>query len=306
MDVDGLLWFLALDVALINGDGYWTRSSDYSLYLDDKGKFHVLPADMNEAFRPGMGPGMGGPRMIVMPRPGEVLPGPVQEMLALTAEQKKRLADLQKETEAKVEKILTEEQNKQLKEMRDRGPAAFGPPGFGPPGGPGGPPGGPGGFGPVPGGPGGFGPPGGGPGGFGPPGGPGGPGGFGPPGGGSGGVELDPLVNATNPRMPLRSKVLAVPSLRARYLANVRTIAEKSLDWKTLGPVVAQYRKLIDREVEIDTRKLESYESFRAVTADTVDAGRRGREMPLRAFADQRRKYLLDYREPKPSAGAQR
>jgi spore coat protein CotH len=37
LDIDGVLWFLALDVALINSDGYWTRASDYSLFLDEKG-----------------------------------------------------------------------------------------------------------------------------------------------------------------------------------------------------------------------------------------------------------------------------
>lgn len=292
LDVDSLLWFLALDVALINGDGYWVRSSDYSLYLDPKGKFHVIPSDMNEAFRPAGGPGFG-PRFM-MGRPGDILPGPLQDMLRLTDEQKKQVAELQKEADAKVEKILTEDQRKQLKEMRDRGPMGFGPPG------------GPGGFGPPPGGPGGFGPPPGGP----PPGGfppPGGPGGFGPPGGfGSGGVDLDPLVGLTNPRMPLRSKVLAVPGLRAKYLEHVRTIAAESLDWKNLGPVVARYRALIEKEVEADTRKLDPYEAFLRETADEAAPAARGREMPLRAFADQRRKYLMEYKEPKPAAGAAR
>ena len=28
LDIDGALWFLALDVAVINCDGYWIRSSD--------------------------------------------------------------------------------------------------------------------------------------------------------------------------------------------------------------------------------------------------------------------------------------
>ena len=61
LDIDGALRFLALDVALINNDGYWVRASDYSLFRDPKGVFHVIPHDMNEAFHPGMGPGMGGP-----------------------------------------------------------------------------------------------------------------------------------------------------------------------------------------------------------------------------------------------------
>ena len=66
LDIDGALWFMAADVALINSDGYWTRASDYSLYQDETGKFHVLPHDMNEAFHEfhgGDGPrGPGGRR----------------------------------------------------------------------------------------------------------------------------------------------------------------------------------------------------------------------------------------------------
>jgi hypothetical protein len=190
LDIDGLLWFLALDVALINCDGYWIRASDYNLYLDPKGKFHVIPHDMNEAFRPPMGPGMfGGPK---------------------------------------------------------GGGKGEGRPGAGAP--------------PVQ-------------------------------------VALDPLVGLTDKSKPLRSKVLAVPALREKYLANVKTIAADSLDWGKLGPVVANYRRLIEKEVEADTRKLESFTAFQAVTADTPGPAR-GREFPLRTFADQRRKYLLDYQPP--------
>ena len=29
LDIDGVLRFLAVDNVLINGDGYWTRASDY-------------------------------------------------------------------------------------------------------------------------------------------------------------------------------------------------------------------------------------------------------------------------------------
>ena len=118
-------------------------------------------------------------------------------------------------------------------------------------------------------------------------------------GGGGSGLELDPLVGLTDNRKALRSKILAVPSLRAKYLQDVKTIAEKSLDWKTLGPVVAQYRKLIEAELKADTKKLEPFEAFERTTADTVPEGSRGRETALRAFADQRRKYLLAYQEKK-------
>jgi len=107
-------------------------------------------------FPPPGGPGgmMGGPP----PRPGEILPGMIRRNLKLTAAQTKQLDDLQKEVDSKVEKILNDDQKKQLKAMRQRGPGMFGgpggrPPGFGPGGRPGGPPDGPGGDGPPDGGP---------------------------------------------------------------------------------------------------------------------------------------------------------
>jgi hypothetical protein len=76
------------------------------------------------------GRGFGGP-----PQPGQILPPFLQDRLNLTAEQKEQLEGLQKEIDGKLAKILTEEQKKQLKEMRE---------GFRR-GGPGGPPGGEGG-----------------------------------------------------------------------------------------------------------------------------------------------------------------
>ena len=90
---------------------------------------------------------------------------------------------------------------------------------------------------------------------------------------------------------------------------HVRTLAVQWLDWKNLGPIVARNKALIEKEVEADTRKLESYDEFRKVTADAApaaeeskqpaaeEAGRpvpSGREpMSLRTFADKRRAYLL-------------
>lgn len=53
MDVDNVLRFLALDVALVNGDGYFRDGSDFNLYLSPKGKLSLLPHDANEGFRTG-------------------------------------------------------------------------------------------------------------------------------------------------------------------------------------------------------------------------------------------------------------
>jgi hypothetical protein len=80
LNVDGVLRFLALDMALVNTDGYWTRASDYNIYQDTTGKFHVLPHDMNEAMMipaapagppPGGAPPPGGtPPVAVTSPPG--------------------------------------------------------------------------------------------------------------------------------------------------------------------------------------------------------------------------------------------
>ncbi len=191
-DVDGALKFLAVEVALVNTDGYWTRASDYSLYQDEKGIIHVIPHDVNEAMGPEEG---GGGRRGFGRGPG----GP--------------------------------------------------PPGMGDPNG----------FPPPP--PGGFGGRGSGPGGAGP--------------------NLDPLVGVNDESKPLRSKLLAVPALRARYLSYVRDIAEKWLDWKTLGPLAEKYHDLIAEDVKVDTRKLFDTAAFEnGVTT-------------VKAFADARREYLL-------------
>jgi hypothetical protein len=63
LDVDSYLRFLALDNALVSGDGFWTRGADYTIYLDPDGRFHFVPYDMNEMFSShggGRGPGGGG------------------------------------------------------------------------------------------------------------------------------------------------------------------------------------------------------------------------------------------------------
>jgi hypothetical protein len=163
LDIDGVLRFLALDNALVNSDGYWTRASDYNLYQDPKGRFHVIPHDFNEA-------------------------------------------------------------------MSGEGGRAFGP--------------------------------------------------------GRAGPDLDPLVGLNDTTKPLRSKLLAVPALRARYLAYVRDIADKWLDWKTLGPIAHKYHALIAPDVKIDTRKLYSFEEFQ-----TGVEGAGG----IKSFVDRRRTYLLNY-----------
>jgi len=159
LDLDGALKFLALDNAFVNNDGYWIRSSDYSIYLDSSRRFHILPYDINEAFAPGSG-GFGGGRI-------------------------------------------------------------------------------------------------------------------------GGSADLDPLSGLDDPSKPLRSRLLAVPALRTKYLADVRDIAMNWMTWSRLEPFVRQYRALIAADVRSDTHKLYSTDEF--------DRG----EAALRAFVDARHDRLL-------------
>lgn len=147
LDIDGALRFLALEVALSNSDGYWTRASDYNIYLDSKNRFHVFPHDMNEAL--------------------------------------------------------------------------------------------------------------------------------------GGNARLDPLVALSDARKPLRSKLLAVPALRTRYLGYVRDIAQKWLDWNVMEPLAAKYQATIAANVAVDTRKLYSTEAFQTDIST------------LQAWAESRRAFLL-------------
>jgi len=57
MDVDEVLRYLALDITLVNNDGYWRDGSDFNVYLDGKGRFLLTLHDANEGFRAG---GRGG------------------------------------------------------------------------------------------------------------------------------------------------------------------------------------------------------------------------------------------------------
>lgn len=161
LDVDEVLRFLALDVALVNGDGYWNDGSDFNVLRGTDGRFRALPHDANEAFR-----------------------------------------------------------------LRGNG------------------------------------------------------------------VAPDPLVAMADTNKALRSKLLAAPALRTRYLRYVAEIAEQQLDGTRFGARVARYAALIAPEVARDTRKTGTLEAFQA-GVDTLSAT----PGSLRAFAERRRAALLGHPE---------
>ena len=161
MDVDEVLRFLALDLALVNGDGYWNDGSDFNVLRGADGRFRALPHDANEAFR-----------------------------------------------------------------LRGNG------------------------------------------------------------------ASPDPLVALTDTNKALRSRLLAVPALRTRYLQCVAEIAEKHLEPTSFAARVARYATLIADDVSRDTRKTGTTQAFTAsVDTSGSSAG------SLRVFAERRRAALLSHPE---------
>ena len=185
LNIDRALWFLALDNVFIDNDGYFSRASDYALYQDPMGRFHLLPHDSNETFRFAGG---GGPNSW--------------------------------QTD---------------------------------------------------------------------------------------GQMLSPVSQENDMMRPVISRLFAIPHLRARYLAHIRTIADKWLDWDVLQPIIAEYQSLVDAEVKADDKKLYTYEAF--ATSHIKDqgggegsGGRRGgrgrRATPsFKRFVEERAEYLLNHSE---------
>ena len=69
------------------------------------------------------GPGFGGPPPI-----GQVLPGPLQEMLKLSPVQRRQIEGLQRNVDRRISEILTEDQLEQLEGIKNRGPMGPGGP----------------------------------------------------------------------------------------------------------------------------------------------------------------------------------
>ena len=65
LNIDQVLWQLAVSNVFMDDDGYIHKGGDYTIYQDVNGRFHLIPHDNNESFRFGRegrgGPGGGGP-----------------------------------------------------------------------------------------------------------------------------------------------------------------------------------------------------------------------------------------------------
>lgn len=70
------------------------------------------------------------------------------------------------------------------------------------------------------------------------------------------------FYNANNANYPLLNRLLAVPSLRQRYLAHMRTIIAEEFDTAMTNAVFASYRALVDTVVTNDPKKMFTYSQY--------------------------------------------
>lgn len=105
-------------------------------------------------------------------------------------------------------------------------------------------------------------------------------------------TNLSPVYGETLAIRPLISRLLAVPELRQRYLAHVRTIMNESLDWTVLEKKVTAYQALIGEEVAADTKKLSTNAQYASSAAD------------LKNMVTARKTYLSGFAEVTRTAPA--
>ncbi|MEZ4847366.1 MAG: CotH kinase family protein [Bacteroidia bacterium] len=95
-------------------------------------------------------------------------------------------------------------------------------------------------------------------------------------------VNWSPFYHADDANYPLLNRLLAVPAIRQRYLAHMRTLADELLDETTTHQIIDNYAAFIDSMVQSDPKKLESYNAFLSEVQE------------LKTFVTNRRNSILN------------
>lgn len=98
-------------------------------------------------------------------------------------------------------------------------------------------------------------------------------------------VNWGAFYNAEKVNYPLLNRLLAVPSIRQRYLAHFRTILQDVLNPALTNPLIDQYDAKISADVQADTKKLYSFTQYT------------GNKTSLRNFILNHRNNLLNNTE---------
>ncbi len=75
-------------------------------------------------------------------------------------------------------------------------------------------------------------------------------------------VNWGPFYNANKINYPLLNRLLAVPSIRQRYLAHFRTLLAEALNPALTNPLIDQYDAKISAGVQADSKKLYSFTQY--------------------------------------------
>lgn len=95
-------------------------------------------------------------------------------------------------------------------------------------------------------------------------------------------VNWSVFYNANKVNYPLLNRLLAVPSIRQRYLAHFRTLVNDAMNQMEFNALVDQYDALIAAEVQADPKKLYSYAQYNS------------EKQVLKNFLQNRRNNLLN------------
>lgn len=98
-------------------------------------------------------------------------------------------------------------------------------------------------------------------------------------------INWSPFYNETNVKFPLLNRLLAVPSIRQRYIAHMKTILNTAFDEASVNAKIDQFAALIDEKVKNDPKKTTTYQAFTSSKAT------------LKTFFKSRKAYILNNAE---------
>lgn len=75
-------------------------------------------------------------------------------------------------------------------------------------------------------------------------------------------LSWSPFYNANDFNYPLMNRLFAVPALRQRYLAHLRTVIADCMDATAVGALIDDYLVMVDTIVQNDPKKLMTYAQF--------------------------------------------
>jgi len=84
-------------------------------------------------------------------------------------------------------------------------------------------------------------------------------------------LNWSPFYHQTDVNYPLMNKLYAVPELRQRYLAHLRTVMVDCMDQATVSQLINDFKTMVDTIVQNDPKKLMTYTQFTSGTTSLLN-----------------------------------